>query len=166
MVAWSLVFHIIGLIFWLGSLLVVTQVLAIHTEESFPDTRAALARVETKLLRGLAHPGAAIMVISGVVLVALHPYLLRQHWLQVKLLLVIILIALDLRLTFRTAAFHEGKVELSRRECMVLHGAISLVFFGILVLAMIRPFGPEFRHVWLGGRNTPAASACWGGFRH
>ena len=37
MVAWTLVFHIVGLVFWLGSLLVVTQILAIHTEEASPE---------------------------------------------------------------------------------------------------------------------------------
>jgi len=63
MVAWTLVFHMMGLVFWVGSLLVVTHTLAIHAEEDSPDGRAALSRLESKLLRGLAHPGAAIMVI-------------------------------------------------------------------------------------------------------
>ena len=140
MVAWTLVFHIIGLVFWLGSLLVVTQILAIHTEEASADTRAALSRLETKLLKSLAHPGAAIMVISGVVLAVHQPGLFRELWLQVKLVLVAVLVALDLRLTFRTRSFQQDKVELSRRECMVLHGAISFVFLVILVMVLIKPF--------------------------
>src|SRR5208283_2934074 len=98
MVAWTLVFHIIGLVFWLGSLLVVTQILAIHTGETSSETRATLGRLESKLLRGLAHPGAAIMVITGSVLLSLNPSYLREHWLHAKLLLVVVLIALDLRL--------------------------------------------------------------------
>ena len=75
MVAWTLVFHIIGLVFWLGSLLVVTQILAIHTEETSPETRATLGRLESKLLKGLAHPGAAIMVVTGFILVIPRPQL-------------------------------------------------------------------------------------------
>ncbi len=78
MVAWTLVFHIIGLVFWLGSLLVVTQILAIHTEETSPETRATLGRLESKLLKGLAHPGAAIMVITGFILVSHDPNYLRD----------------------------------------------------------------------------------------
>src|ERR1017187_10167505 len=100
MVAWTLVFHISGLVFWLGSLLVVTHVLAMHTQETSPEARAALGRLESKLLKGLAHPGAAIMVITGFILVSHDPKLLQQHWLHAKLLLVVILVALDLRLTF------------------------------------------------------------------
>src|SRR5208283_2284949 len=124
MVAWTLVFHMIGLVFWVGSLLAVTHILAIHTQEASPEARATLGRVEAKLLKGLAHPGAAIMVITGFVLAAHNPNYLRQHWLHAKLLLVVIMVVLDLRLTFRARAFQEGKIELTRGECMGLHGAI------------------------------------------
>src|SRR5208337_755178 len=97
MLAWVLVFHLIGLVFWLGSLLVVTHVLAIHTEEPSREARAALGRLEMKLLQGMAHPGAALMVITGITLIAGSPQYLREHWLHAKLALVIVLIILDLR---------------------------------------------------------------------
>jgi putative membrane protein len=139
MVGWTLVFHIIGLVFWVGSLLVVTHVLAGHTEESSPDVREALGRLESKLLRGLAHPGAAIMVVTGIVLVLLESGVLHEHWLQLKLLLVLILVALDLRVTFRARAFQRGKAEITRGECMGLHGGIALVFTLIVILAILKP---------------------------
>jgi len=145
MVAWTLVFHIIGLVFWLGSLLVVTQILAIHTEERSQETRATLGRLESKLLKGLAHPGAAIMVVTGLLLLYQDPNYLRETWLHAKLFLVVVLVALDLWLTFRARAFGENKIELSRRECLVLHGAISLVFLVIVILVLVKPFGVHRR---------------------
>lgn len=145
MVAWTLVFHMIGLVFWLGSLLVVTRVLAIHVDEHSPEARAALGRLESKLLKGFAHPGAALMVITGFLLIAEDPTYLREHWLHAKLLLVVILIVLDLRVTFRAKAFQDGTREMTRGECMALHGAIALVFFFIVILAVVRPFG-ALRH--------------------
>lgn len=145
MVAWTLVFHVIGLVFWLGSLLAVTHILAAHAEEPSTEARAGMARLESKLLKGLAHPGAALMVITGFLLVAEDPHVLREAWLHGKLLLVIILIVLDLRVTFRAKAFGAGKIEMTRRECMALHGAIALVFFGILILVLIKPFGLQRR---------------------
>jgi putative membrane protein len=159
MVAWTLVFHIIGLVFWLGSLLVVTQILAIHREESSSETRATLGRLESKLLRGLAHPGAAIMVITGVVLLFHEPGYLRENWLHAKLLLVVVLIGLDLRLAFQARKLREGKIELSSRECMVLHGAISLVFLVILILVMIKPFGPHAGQARLRGAENSMQKA-------
>jgi len=145
MFAWTLVFHLIGLVFWLGSLLVATHVLAIHAEESSPEARAVLERLEMRLLKGLAHPGAALMVITGVLLVAQKPHYLRALWLHAKLLLVVILIAFDLRVYFRTKAFRAGRIEMRRRECMALHGVIALVFFGILILVLTKPFGRAVR---------------------
>ena len=52
MVAWTLVFHLIGLVFWLGGLLVVTHTLATHSEGDSPETRAALGRLERVGLGG------------------------------------------------------------------------------------------------------------------
>ncbi len=141
MVAWTLVFHLIGLVFWLGSLLAVTHILASHAEETSPEVRASLSHLESKLLKGLAHPGAALMIITGILLISEDTHVLREAWLHGKLLLVVILIVLDLRVTFRAKKFQEGKIEMTRRECMALHGAISLVFFGILILVLIKPFG-------------------------
>ena len=90
MVAWVLVFHLIGLVFWLGSLLVVTHVLAVHSEEPSPQVRAAFGRLEMRLFKGLAHPGAALMVITGAILIGQNPHYLLEHWLHAKLLLVLV----------------------------------------------------------------------------
>jgi putative membrane protein len=166
MVAWTLVFHMTGLVFWLGSLLVVTHILAIHTAETSPEARAALGRLESKLLQGLAHPGAAIMVVTGFILVSHDPTYLREHWLHAKLLLVVILAALDLRVTFRARAYQEGSIELSRGECMALHGAIALVFFAILILVLVRPFGGHPRHAQWGGAGDPSTMVCSGPTEH
>ena len=159
MVAWTLVFHILGLVFWLGSLLVVTHVLAIHSEESSPEARAAFGRLETKLLKGLAHPGAALMVITGIILVSRKPEYLREPWLRLKLILVVALIILDLMVTFRARAFQAGSIQMQRGECMGLHGAIALVFTLILILVLLKPFGQVRRGASLhspGGEDTRA----------
>ena len=140
MLAWTLVFHIVGLVFWLGSLLVVTQILAVHAEETTPEARAALSRLESRLLRGLTHPGAAIMVVTGIILISLHRGVLHEPWLVAKLVMVAVLVALDLRLTFRARAFQQEEIELSRGECMVMHGAISMVFLVIVILVLVKPF--------------------------
>jgi len=157
MTAWILVFHLTGLVFWLGSLLVVTHILAFHSEESSMEVREALGRLEVKLFKGLAHPGAAVMVISGIIMIGENPHYLREHWLQAKLLLVALLLILDSRAYFRTAALLAGGVELRRRECMALHGAISLVFFAILILVLLKPFTLRVRQAYAPVRFCPRA---------
>lgn len=157
-VAWILVFHLIGMVFWLGALLAVTHILAIHTETLSPEARSALGQLEMKLLNGLAHPGAALMLFTGFILVGQNPQYLREHWLQGKLLLVALMIVLDLRIYFRSKAFLAGSIELHRRECMALHGAISLVFFAILILVLVKPFGTKVRKPMVAGALQIRAS--------
>ena len=55
---WIVLFHLIGLALWVGGLLAVTRVFMLHSQETSPEVRAALGRLETRLLNRLAHPGA------------------------------------------------------------------------------------------------------------
>ena len=97
------------------------------------------------------------MVITGIILVSLDPNYLREAWLHAKLLLVVILVALDLRVTFRARMLQAGTGEMSRRECMILHGAVSLVFLVILILVLTKPFGVHRRQAEMRrGNHTPA----------
>jgi putative membrane protein len=139
-IAWALLFHVFGIVFWVGGLLIVTQVLAAHTKEQSPEARKALERLELKLLNGMAHPGAVVTLIAGIAVVVIEPAYMYQTWLHAKLTLVAILIGLDFLIYWRTKGFHAGDVDLKRKECMMLHGAVSLVFLGILIMVMIKPF--------------------------
>ncbi len=51
-----------------------------------------------------------------------------------------ILIALDLIAYVRARASEAGRIVLQRRECMALHSGIALVFIGIVILVMVKPF--------------------------
>ena len=138
---WTLVFHILGIVFWLGSLLVVTHVLACDAESESAEVHEVLSRLEAKLFNGIAHPGAVITVISGAILITMNAnYYLRAPWLHVKLLLVVIIIALDAITYVRAKAFHAGRITLQRKECMMLHGAIALLFIGVLIMVLVKPF--------------------------
>jgi protoporphyrinogen IX oxidase len=141
LLAWTLVFHILGIVFWLGSLLVVTHLLAYDAESESVEVHEVLNRLEGKLFKGIAHPGAIITILSGAILISTNPqYYMHAAWLHVKLFLVIILIALDVITFIRAKAFHAGKITLQRKECMMLHGGIALVFIGILIMVLVRPF--------------------------
>lgn len=141
LIEWALVFHILGIVFWMGSLLVVTHVLAYDAESPSVEVHQVLGRLERKLFKGIAHPGAIITIISGIILISSNPhYYLHAVWLHVKLFLVVILIVLDIITYIRAKAFHAGKIKLQRRECMGLHGGIALVFIVILIMVLIKPF--------------------------
>lgn len=138
--AWLLVLHLPAMVLWVGALLVVTSVLAAHCREAGVEARNALARLENKIFKRMVHPGAALMVITGVLLVLIDPeFYMRAPWLHAKLLLVVFLVGLDLRIYFRAKAFQSGKIEMRRGECVGLLAGVAAVFLGILILVMIKP---------------------------
>ena len=138
---WALVFHILGIVFWLGGLLIVTHLLAADAEAASEETHQVLGRLEANLFKGIAHPGAAIVIISGLVMIMTNPhYYLEASWMRVKLVLVAGLIVLDFITFRRMKAFKAGAIKLQRNQCMALHGGIALVFIAILILVLIQPF--------------------------
>lgn len=137
MVAWTLVFHILGFVFWIGGLLIATNMLGRHAQASSPEVRAAFGDMEMTLLKGMANPGALLAVITGVVLILTNrSYYLRAGWLHGKLVLVAVLLILHGVVFSRAKQFIAGRVEVQRREWMTLHGAIALIFLGILVCVL------------------------------
>jgi putative membrane protein len=139
-VAWALVFHVIGFVFWMAGLLVVTQVMAAHAEERSPEAGSALKRLERKLLNGMAHPGALIAIGAGTVLIVMQPGYLRQSWLHVKLSLVVIVIGMNLFLHMRAQELGDGRSKARPGQFRMLHGVISALFLIIVILVMIKPF--------------------------
>jgi putative membrane protein len=134
MLLWTLVFHVIGLVFWIGGLLVVVSLFRQLPEEALPEAQVALSQAGTKMLNAMATPGAIITIITGIILIeVVGPPVLQQAWLHAKLSLVLGLLVLHGIVYLRARRVSAGLVQLHRRGWMILHAAISLVFFGILI---------------------------------
>jgi protoporphyrinogen IX oxidase len=137
MFEWTLLFHIVGLVFWIGGLLVATSLLGQHSDERSPEGRTALGLAEVRMLSGMANPGAVITIVTGVILIELRgASILHTTWLQGKLILVACLLILHGIAYIRARRLAAGTHRFPRRSWMILHGAISLVFFGILICVL------------------------------
>jgi putative membrane protein len=140
MTAWLLVIHLVGMVFWMGGLLIVTNLLSAHTQETSADGSRVLGRMEMKLLKGLGLPGAILMVVSGFVLVFTNrEYYFHADWLWAKLFLVAMLLGLHAIVHLRTKALVSGEVRLRRSECVAYHSVIAVLFLGILILVLVKP---------------------------
>jgi len=137
MTSWMLLVHVVGIVMWVGGLLITTQVLMQHAQEPSKEAWEALARLEGKLRQGMSNPGAILTVLSGVVLIALNPsYYLHAHWLQIKLAFVLLLLVLHWVTVARARAFRAGRVALSRADWLRVHIFIALCFLSILVCVL------------------------------
>jgi putative membrane protein len=134
-----IVFHLFGVIMWIGSLLVITSMLALVPDE-IGAARERIVVAARRLLRVSSNVGAIVAVVFGLVLIALNPVVMRQGWMHAKLALVLVLLFLHFRLYRRVAALENDPGSATRREFSMLHGIISLLLLLILVLVLVKPF--------------------------
>jgi putative membrane protein len=136
-IGWVLVAHIAGVVLWIGGLFMALAAMSLAAGEA-SETRATRARLAQKGMRGLAHPGAALVILSGALLMYLAPGAAMAGWLHAKLLLVALLIVADLMLTLQVRRMPER--EPAAGQVGMFHGIVGLLFALILVLALVKPF--------------------------
>jgi putative membrane protein len=138
MVPALLVVHIFGIIFWVSGLLVTSMALTRHTQEASAEAKQALARLERIYLRGLADPGALLVILAGVSLIMTKPsYYLHAPWLHIKLTFVLLLIALHGMVAVRTKALGEGRIAMQRSEARLLVLGTLFLLLSILIATLV-----------------------------
>jgi protoporphyrinogen IX oxidase len=138
-VDWMIVFHLFGVIVWIGSLLLIASMLALVTEE-VGTARERLVMISRRLFQVGCNIGAAATVLFGIFLILLEPNALDQGWLHVKLVVVLVLLYFHYRLYRRILIFEDDPASASAREFKLLHGVISALLLAILWLAVLKPF--------------------------
>jgi putative membrane protein len=133
-----LVAHIFGLVFWISGLLVTSMALTRHTQETSPEVRQALSRLERIYLRGLADPGALLTILAGLSLIMTNAsYYMHAPWLHIKLTFVLLLIGLHGMVAVRTKKFSTGQIAMQRSEARLLVAAVILLLVSILVATLV-----------------------------
>jgi putative membrane protein len=138
-VGWLLVFHLFGVVFWIGSLLLITSLLAMVPDEvGLPKERFIM--IASRLFYGGCNIGGAVTLLFGIGLMVAMPDVIRQGWLHVKLGLVFILLLVHLRLHRRIVALSDNPSSVTRSEFRAIHGVVSLLLLAILAMALLKPF--------------------------
>jgi protoporphyrinogen IX oxidase len=137
-VPWILTLHLFGVIFWLGSLLMITSLLALVPDEVGVAKERIIVAARHLMLN--AHTGAAVAIVFGLALIPFQPEVIRQGWLHLKLLLVLILLIVHFRLYRRIVALEDEPASATRGEFRMTHGIVSLLLLLILLLALLKPF--------------------------
>jgi protoporphyrinogen IX oxidase len=126
-------------VFWVGSLLLISSLMALVPYEVGAAKERVIV-IARRLLRVSANTGAAVTIFFGILAIAAAPGVLAQGWLHLKLLLVVLMLAVHYRLYRRLRALEEAPLEVTRREFSIIHGVVSLLLLGTLVLVFLKPF--------------------------
>lgn len=137
MASWLIAVHVMGVVLWVGSLLVAALVLAQHTQETAAEARTALAKLGRKILRAIADPGATLAILAGIAIIWTNSgYYLHARWLHLKLIFVLLLVGATVLFGVNTRRYAAGEIELKRHDAMLLFLGIVL----LLVLILLATF--------------------------
>jgi len=139
MVTAVLVAHLFGVIFWIGSLLTITIFMgSVPDEVGVAKERFIIA--SRQLLGRTGNIGAALAIGFGIAMLFLRPEVLRHSWIYFKLLLAAGLLLLHLYIFRRMTELESSPSSVTSREWRILHGVISALLLGMLILTLGRPF--------------------------
>lgn len=130
---YSLAFHIIGIVFWIGSLALLTRVMGVVVKGD--GRNDAIAHAVKRIWFGFGVSGFVIALLSGLHQVGAGGAALymQQGWFHAKLGALTVLIVLTLLVTKEVKQFVAGG-EVSAKKLGMLHGMSSLMLV-IIVFA-------------------------------
>ncbi|MBI4516843.1 MAG: CopD family protein [Deltaproteobacteria bacterium] len=137
---WVIALHVIAVIMWVGPLLLLTQMLALHAGEEAPAV-PALRRVEGRLFSSIVNPSAAVVLVTGLLILLSAPGVyLKAHWFHLKLSLAVILFVLHLRIFRRMLALHAQPEAVPARSFLTLHLIAAAAVVAVVILVIVQPF--------------------------
>lgn len=138
---YSIAFHIVGLVMWLGGLMILTRCLKIFSAPFSAESKPVLdgfRNIVKRLLYGFIVPGALVSLVSGLYqLFTVGPDVyMKQGWFHSKLTLVAILFVVTFVVAMQVSKAGRGEV-LDKGKLMMLHAISSLSLIAIVFLTMI-----------------------------
>ncbi|MBF6558919.1 MAG: CopD family protein [Candidatus Binataceae bacterium] len=134
-----MVFHVFGVILWIGSLLVVTSLMTLVPDEVGAG-RERLVVAARRVFHVSSNIGVIVAVLFGVFALLVEPMVLNFGWMHVKIALVLVMLFIHVKLYRRVIALENDPASATRREFSIIHGAISLILLLILIMVFLRPF--------------------------
>lgn len=132
---WLLVFHILGITFWMGGLLILSRVLGYHVREELA-VQARLSHIERRLYFGAVLPGLLIVVGTGVAMLmtaTAMPPLMKNPGFHIKLTLVIVAIVVQFVVQRFIGGLRDEPRKSGGGKYKAVHGVLGLLLVGILV---------------------------------
>ena len=141
---WLKAFHVVGVVSWFAALLYLPRLFVYHAQiqgASIDDPvgNARFKIMERKLF-GIMTFAAVLAIGFGVALLSLAPAYLLMRWLQLKLALVLLLIAYHGACFALLQQFAADRNSHSERWYRVFNEIPALLLIGIVILVVVKPF--------------------------
>jgi putative membrane protein len=137
---WLKALHVMAFAAWMAAMWYLPRLLVYHSDAAAGGEASETFKVmERRLLKGIANPAMIATLLLGVLLASAQAQW-RAPWLHGKLLLVLGLLACHGLLARDVRAFARDARPRSARFYRLFNEAPTLLFVGIVLLAVLKPF--------------------------
>ena len=131
--------HIIFMVTWFAGLFYLPRLFIYHRAATDTVSLERFVVMERRLF-GIMTIGAAATLAFGVVLLTINPALLKMHWMQIKLVLLVGLFAYHFHNRKIMRELAEGRCERPDKWLRFYNEVPVLFLFGIILLAVTKAF--------------------------
>jgi len=137
---WVKAFHIIFMVTWFSGLFYLPRIFVYHAMSESADEQVTFKTMERKLMI-MTHLGGTLTLVFGFWLVLgwMMP-LFGQLWMQLKLLLVVVLIAYHVWCYRLMLDFRHDRNQRSHRWYRLFNEVPVLFLTGIVLLVVLKPY--------------------------
>ncbi len=137
---WFKAFHVMAVIAWMAGMLYLPRLFVYHCGAEAGSRQSETFKVmEQRLLRGIINPAMVVSWTLGLWMVY-DGGLISAHWLELKLLLVIVLSGVHGMLARWTMDFAADRNRHSERFYRIMNEVPAVLMVGIVIMAVIKPF--------------------------
>jgi putative membrane protein len=137
---WIKALHVIAVIAWMAGMLYLPRLFVYHCEAEPGSRQSETFKVmERRLLRAIMNPAMIAAWLLGLGLVYQGGWL-AFHWLQAKLVLVLLLSGIHGMLARWVRDFATDRNQHSQRFYRIINEIPAVLMIGIVLLAVVKPF--------------------------
>ncbi|MBX3445582.1 MAG: protoporphyrinogen oxidase HemJ [Parvibaculaceae bacterium] len=138
---WIKALHIISVIFWIAGMAYLPRLFVYHAEsEPGSDKSETFKVMERRLLRGIVNPSMVAAFILGGLMLAINPALFSDHWMQVKLVLVLAMGGIHGAFSRWRKEFERDENRRPARFYRIVNEVPLVLVIVIVLLAVPKPF--------------------------
>jgi putative membrane protein len=137
---WIKAFHVISMVAWMAATFYLPRLFVYHCEAEPGSKQSETFKVmERRLLRAIINPAMIAAWLLGLGLVYEGGWY-TAHWLQAKIVLVLVLSGIHGFLARWVRDFAAGRNRNSQRFYRIINEIPAVLMVGIVILAVVKPF--------------------------
>lgn len=138
---WIKALHVISVIFWMAGMAYLPRLFVYHAEAAPGSEKSETFKVmERRLMRAIINPAMLAAFLFGGLMIWANPDLLSQHWLHVKLALVIVMTGIHGFFSRWRRDFEADRNKRPARFYRIWNEAPPVLVVFIVILVIVKPF--------------------------